>query len=208
MDNNKQVTSGTNTEVSDSVAQNEYSTSGETTQKTAYEKLLREKKNASLALQQARDKLTEYEAFKAQVEEEKMLKEKQYEQLLENYKKKLQDTEGELGNMKKTIESAKKNTAILNELKKLGFVDNDSNREVALKLVNSSVATLDPQTNVVLGADEAAKEFYQKFNSLGLFGKSTSGVNHQAPKLNLNSNNDLNSMSREEKINLLRTIKR
>jgi hypothetical protein len=211
MYNENQATSGANTEISDSVAdkQESVSTSGENTQKTAYDKLLREKKNASLALQDAKAKLAEYDAFKAQVEEEKLLKEKQYETLLDNYKKKLGETESKLTGLEKTIENSKKNTAILNELKKLGFVDSESNRKAVSRLVDTSMASIDPQTNVVIGADEAAKAFYQEFNSLGFFGKQTSGANHNAPKINLNSGNvDLSSMSKDEKVALLKSIAR
>jgi len=186
------VTSGAGNVVKDSIN----STSGESN--ANYEKLLREKKNTSSALQGAKEELESLKRWKADLEEADMLKGKEYEKVIENYKLKLGDSEKKNLELSETIQGSKKNSALLTELKKLGFVDNDKNRQAALKLINRSAMTVDPTTNTILGADDAAKGFLGDYGELGFFGKTTTGTNHDAPSMNINMPKDIGSLTRAE----------
>ena len=57
------------------------------------------------------------------------------------YKDKLSKTELELKAERETVSQARKNTAFFGELKKLGFVDNENNKEAALKLASFKSVT-------------------------------------------------------------------
>lgn len=213
MDNLNKVSSGTDTETSGSQYDSdsiEGSTGGEF-KKTAYDKhldkILKEKKNATMALHEAKSKLSEFENRELKLEEEKLLKEKQFETVIENYKKKLTDMESELKNTKTTIQNAKINSAIMTELKKLGFADNETNREIAGKLINRDSVIIDHTTNAVLGADDVAKGFYQKYSNLGLFGSKVFGVNHHAPANNSMETGDFKNMKKDELVSFIKGLK-
>jgi dsDNA-specific endonuclease/ATPase MutS2 len=211
MDNETKVTRGTNSETSGSEAQSsgQESTGGDQSSKTAYDKLLREKKNASLALQETREKLKELESFKQDMEEKELLKQKQYETVISNLKNELKTVTTELGTTKRTVEAAKMATSVMNELKKLGFVDNEANKQAAMKLVNHKSMAIDPQTGTVVGAEDSAKEFYKQYSSLGFFQSSRAMANHDASRIDINSlsRGDLNKMSKKELEDLIRNPK-
>lgn len=206
---NKDVTSGTQSTssgVDSSVVTS--STSGEQEPKkdAAYEKLLREKKNYASNNAELKAELDSLREWKREVEEKDLIRKQEYEKLVELVKKENSELKNQLKDKETLITGAKVQSAILGELKKLGFVDNESNRELMSKAINCKVATIDPTTGVVVGAEDAAKEFYTKYNSLGFFSQKKAGVNQSAPTINVNDKPDINSMSREEKFKLLANL--
>lgn len=177
------------------------STSGEAENPKHNEKLLKEKRNAMLALEEANKKIAAYE-------EAEMLKNKQTDQLLASYKEKLAKVETDLKQEREVIKKARINTAFLSELKKFGFVDNDANKEAAIKLASFKNVDVEPTSNTVIGVDEEAKTFYEKFSSLGLFEKRSSTTSNAAPNFTTNNGPvDLSKLSKAERLKLFQGTK-
>ena len=148
--------------------------------------------DAKAEAEQLKEKLKEYQ-------EKDLLATQQHEKFIELQKTEISELKGKLGNYETREVEGKKGLSIMGELKKLGFVDNDSNREIAMKLFDKSNVEIDPTSNVVLGADLAAKVFYDKFHSLGLFGKSQLGTNQTAVNLtNQQQTKSISNMSKDE----------
>jgi hypothetical protein len=144
------------------------------------DKLLKEKQNAMKGLNHVKsendilkEKLKEYE-------EKELLSTQQHEKFIELQKTEISELKSKLDNYQTRELEGKKSLAILGELKKLGFVENDSNKEIAMKLLDRTNVEIDPNSNVVLGADMAAKLFYDKYNSLGIFGKASVKTSNQS----------------------------
>lgn len=173
-----------------------------------YEKLLKEKKNAMLALEEKENQLNELIKYKQEKEEAELLKTKQYETLISTYKDKLSKAEIDLKAEKELNSRSRINSAFLSELKKLGFVENESNKEAALKLASFKSVVVDPTINSVVGAEEEAKEFLEKFSHLGFFEKKTGGISNTAPKYNLNLGDkpDITKMNKKEKMEYLASL--
>jgi len=182
LESNK-VTSGTNSETSGSEIESS-ATSGASndsdTMPKVLEKALKEKQNTAkknLELQ------AELEAFRAKDrarEEQDLLAKNQHLKVIELREQEVKQLKEKLNNYETREVEGKKSLAILSELKKLGFVDNDINRELALKVFDKNQVEIDPSSQTVLGADLAAKAFYEKYNQIGVFGKKQVGTNHNA----------------------------
>jgi hypothetical protein len=213
MSQSNQVTSGTETSsgagvVSGDKDQTATSGAAQSFDQKHYDKLLKEKKNAMLALEEKEQKLQELTKFKQDAEEAELLKQKQFETVINNLKAEKTKLDSELKAERETTTRARMNTALLSELKKLGFDDNDSNKEAALKLASFKNVTIDPTINAVVGAEDAAKEFYDKFNSLGFFAKKQGGTSNNAPKFNLNIGGvpDISKLTKQEKLDYVAAL--
>lgn len=207
------ATSGANSSTSgdEIVGEVSKSTSGDskTSNDKQIEKILKEKRNAMAALEQKEKELEELKKFKADMEEAELLKTKQYETLLNNHKEKLAKVEADLKAEREVSTKAKLNTAVLTELKKLGFVDNEANKEAALKLMSFKNVAVDPALNAVVGAEDAAKDFMEKFSQLGFFDKKTGSTQGAAPQYNFKQGQmpDLSKMSKQDKLDMLSKMK-
>lgn len=175
------------------------STSGEVEALRAQvEKLLREKKNVVAKAQELESSL------KSKVESD-LLEQQKYKELAEKRGELYESVSKELDQYKTMIQDGQVNTALSRELAKLGM--NQTNLDVALKLIDRRVVEVDPSTNTVIGADVCAKTFYDEYSRKipGLFGKPGVGVNQQAPMPSLDTSDkvDLSKLSYKEKSEIL-----
>ena len=157
--------------------------SGADDSNAAYQKLLKEKQNHARAHQTLKTELEELRAEKKEREEKDLLSRNQHEKLISIQREEIAKLKGEITTHRQKQTDAKKIATTIGELKKLGFVDNDANRELVLRLIDKNKVEIDEETNQVLGADFMAKELYDKYNGLGLFGKKSVGTNQSAPNL-------------------------
>ena len=182
------------------------STSGDSKSYNAdfVEKLKKEKHNTASALKEALDKIKEYEDKDSQDAEKKLLEEKQFKTVIDTYKRENDDLKSKI-KVKDELETrAKKNSAIMKELVKIGFSETETNKGAAVRLFDLTGVEVDPTTNVVVGAEDAAKRFHEKFATLGFFTKKPAPANHEAPKVNLSQGQvDISNMKKEDKYNLL-----
>ena len=202
----EQGASGSDTSASGEVKRVE-DTSGSSANNAAYDKVLREKQNAMKALAEAKAKLSDFETKEKEREENDLLQKDEHLKLIDLLKREKADILADRDKLKSTIAEGKKNSAILNELKKLGFVDNADNREAALKLIDKSMVSLDNDTGVVMGADLSAKTFHEKFHGLGLFARKVAGASNQAPQMLSDTEKPLTQMSEQERWELITKLK-
>lgn len=167
------------------------------------EKLLKEKQNIAKGFVELKEKYDVLANEKTAEAERKMLETNQHLKVIELKEQKLKELEGELNNFKTKEVEGRKTLAVLSELRKLGLVDTDVNKEVAFKLFDKSSVEIDPTSNTVLGADLAAKAFYDKYNHIGIFGKKSVGTNNNASTYD-NSPKNVKSMSNSERKELLK----
>jgi hypothetical protein len=169
------------------------------------EKLVKENRNYAKGLGEIKEKYDALILEKRAEEEKKLLETNQHLKVIELIKSEAQELRAKLNNYETREVEGKKSLAILSELKKLGFVDNDVNREIALKMFDKAQVEIDPSTQTVIGADIAAKAFYDKFNSVGVFAKKSVGANHNASTFGTSAPaKPTGKMTMEETKNLLK----
>jgi hypothetical protein len=136
------------------------------------EKALKEKRNAM-------EKSRELEAQLKKLSEEKLVQNQQWKDLAEQREKELIEVKQRESAKDQKLKDAKINSSLRNELLKFGM--NAAMIDYALRLVDKSKIQVDPETEVVLGADQVAKEFHSTFSGQSFFGTQTPGVSHKAP---------------------------
>jgi predicted RNase H-like nuclease (RuvC/YqgF family) len=129
------------------------------------------------------------------VEAEKNEKDNNWKAIAEGLKKDLEAKSAEAQQFKLAKVETKKNTAILNELNKLGF--DTKFTEEAFKLIDKNKVIVDDESEYILGASDVAKEFATKYSTLGFFGKKQIQANHSSSKGNAPSL-DVQSMTKEQ----------
>jgi predicted RNase H-like nuclease (RuvC/YqgF family) len=169
----------------DTKSTGEVSSSAETKDSAAkhIDKLKRENDNRRSKISDLEIKLSEYEAKEKEREEQKLLETNQHQKVIELQKQEITDLKSKITNYTTRETEGKKGLAIMGELKKLGFVDSDANREVAMRLIDKKEVEIDPTSGVVLGADLTAKTFFDKWHHLGLFGRKDVGTDRTAANL-------------------------
>lgn len=151
-------------------------------------KVLREKQNAM-------KRIAELEAKLSEVEETKLNENEQYKQLAEQRLKRLESLETELTTYKSKMERAKKVSAVKKHLSQLGL--RPQHEDLVLgRLLDVDDLVVDPDTGVVLGADEKAKTFRQQYADLNLFGSDSPRASHQASVSSQSINRNLKEMSK------------
>lgn len=146
------------------------------------DKLLKEKQNYAKGLNDVKQKYEQLLSEKQQREEQELLNTRQHEKVIELQRSEITELKGTVGSFEKRETEGRKNIAILGELKRLGFVENEVNKDLAMRLFDKGDVEIDPTANIVMGADLAAKTFYDKYHHLGLFGQKTVGVNQDATR--------------------------
>ena len=211
MELNQMATSGADQSTSGDLDNNttQTATSGaasenEQVSRKAYEKALKEKSNASRHNLELRNELDALKAKLAEGEENRLQEQNQYKELYEQTRTKLEESQGKHSALLDQIETGKKMSAVKSELMKRGM--NPEHEATVFKLMDTSEVMLDPQTGVVIGAEDAAKSFHEQFKDLGLFGHKPVGVSHNAPTNNVNSDEDLNSLSQSEIMARLKSL--
>lgn len=164
------------------VSNEDQPSSGGDSNNAAYDKLLKEKQNHARANLDLKAKLLAYEAKEKKRVENELLEKDQHTKLIDIQKKEIEDLNGKITKHEDMLINSRKNSQFLQELKKLGLNENDANKKAALKLFDNSIINVDSETGTVIGADLAAKSFYDEYNHLGLFGKQSVGVNQNAPQ--------------------------
>lgn len=204
MGNDTKATSGAQVTDSSGSGDNEQNYS-----KEFVEKLLKEKKNyaeSAKALREERQKLAdEIEGLKTQ----DLQKQNQYKELYENAIKKQQELSAQLKNQTDTITSSKKKEELTKHLFKLGL--DDKYLDDALKLSDLNSIQVDPETFVVVGADDLAKSLKEKYKDVGFFKKPGLVSNHNgaSPMPTTRTGTlDVSKMTQAEKIEYLAKHKR
>lgn len=203
MSENKHATSGAASATSGadgeaSTATTETESSGlEKVDRALYEKVLKEKRNTAAKNAELQDAL---KSFK----DEQLKKEAQYKTLYEQTLKEKQELEAWKDQNRALQEKAKKFAAVKKHLMQMGL--KPEHEDLALnKLLDVEDLVVDPETQVVLGAEEKAKSFRQTYSSLGIFGQKAPGVNQNAPSVGTASPKTIDSkMSREQILEVLK----
>lgn len=196
MSDKTKATSGAITDTSGSVT-DETSTSGDAPSRGSEEivlKLKKEKENWKTKALELEGKLKERDESELKAKED-------FKKLYEAEKKTRETVSAELEMLRQEKVQAKLNSAIRKELLKYGLAPEHT--ETALKLFDRSQVTLDPDTNVVVGAELAAKSFYEKHAALGFFKKPGTGVNQVGAQMNKVEPTDFNKMPLKQKYEYL-----
>lgn len=165
------------------------------------EKLKGEKENLVKSVSEMRAELERVKGEQQSREKQELEAKQEYKRLYEAEKANRENLFKEHSSLKEQINQAKVNSSIRSELVKLGL--DESHLEAALRLVDKKIVNIDPGTQVVVGADEAAKQFHAAYSSLGFFKKAATAVNNAA-STNVNPGPvDYSKMSQEEKIRAL-----
>jgi hypothetical protein len=153
------------------------------------QKILKEKKNA---MDKLRDIAQENEILKAklsELEEQELLKNKQFEQLADTRKKEAEEWRNKYTESQNLIKDSVKKASIKSELNKLGIEEKYISD--TMKLIDLNEVVYDEETRVVSGAEQVALRIKDKFPPL--FGQKNVGVSHDAP-----SNGNLGRITLEE----------
>jgi len=106
--------------------------------------------------------------------------------------------------LKTKIEDTEKKSAIRAELLKRGL--NPQHEQTAFRLMDTKDVFLDQDTGAIIGADHAADAFLENFKDLGFFGRKTPGVSYEAPGAKIDVNKPLDSLSKEEILQQLKSM--
>lgn len=174
------VTSG------DSENKADASASGDAKQNTAtypahfVDKLKKEKDSKVRQIAELTQRLESLEQERDQSQVKDLEEKEQFKTLYEQEKTRRSEIEQRLGSLQTAMVEARKKSAVKKELLKLGL---DPVREdIAFRLIDTSAVIVDDETNVIIGAEDVAKAFYDQNKDLGIFGRQTPGVSHQAPQ--------------------------
>lgn len=183
-----QTVSGATDSTSGAVENNEQeeakvsgATEVESEENNAYKRLLKEKKIEA-------EKRKSLEAELKALKEKEMLEKENYKELLKHREEELNQLKTKAQEYELARKRASVNSSLRDELIKLGV--DAKHMDTALKLIDRDKVMVDEDTGVVIGADMAAKTFYQKNADLGFFKKGTPGVNHNAPDLNVSDSKE------------------
>jgi len=179
MESNETVsgaTDSTSGAVENNETEVETSGAGETEENAAFKRLLREKKAET-------DKRRALELQLKERNEKDMLDKENYKELLKSREDDLAKANATVQEYERVKKQAQVNSSLRDELLKLGA--DPKHMDKALKLMDRERLIVDEDTGVVIGAQEAAKAFYQSNSDLGFFSKKAPGVNHNAPSLDI-----------------------
>ena len=142
---------------------------------------------------------------KAKSEEENRLKEREdYKSLADLKSKEAEDYKAKLDSVLKSNKeqaiASKLKEAFLSKGGKAEFLDD------ALTLMPKTGVAIDPETNVVVGIDNAINAFYERHKSTGFFKIGNSIVSHAAPGSNGHVKPDFKKMSVNEQMEYLRKM--
>lgn len=152
---------------------------GDIVSREAYEKAIKEKKNAMLGIEEAKLKIAAYEAKLKEAEENNL-------KIKEDWKTLAETREAELITLRQKLDSVNtetvtnyKLTAVKKEFEKMGA--DSKTLDFLIKNVNVAALKYDEDHKVVLGAEEEAKRIKEYIPQV--FGKSQAGASHGAPEL-------------------------
>jgi DNA segregation ATPase FtsK/SpoIIIE-like protein len=145
---------------------------GDKVSREAYEKVLTEKKNLA-------EKARRLEEEKAEIEKQKLKEKEDYKAMYEMTEKSKLELEARLKEVAEKEVKEYKFGALKKEWEKMGLKDSKQ-AEALFKLSNVEALKFDEEHKVVLGVEEEARRIKETFSPL--FGASSTGVAHDAPK--------------------------
>jgi len=179
------VTSGADQTNSESATEQSQATSGVSDNEAAgshpqtfVDKLRKEKENTTRKNVDLQEQLASLQQQIAEAKESDLQKNEQYKELWSKEQDKRRVAEESFSSLQNKVTDGKKMSAIRDELFKRGL--NPLHVESAFRLMDANQVMIDPDTGVVIGAEDAAKDFHEQFQSLGFFGHPVPGVSHQA----------------------------
>lgn len=147
----------------------------------------------------------EHHRAKAKSEEEMRLKEKDdFKSLAEIRAREAEEWKAKYS----SLESSVKTNAVESKLKE-AFLSKGGKAEFlddALKLMPRNGLAIDPETNVVVGIDNALNAFYERHKMTGYFKQGQSMVNQTAPNQSGFVRPDVTKMTQQQKIEELRKM--
>jgi hypothetical protein len=156
---------------------------GDIVSREAYEKALKEKKNAMLGIEEAKLKIAAYEAKLKEAEENNLKIKEDWKTLAETREKELLTLRQQLDGVKSETVTNYKLTAVKKEFEKMGA--DSKTLDFLIKNVNIAALKYDEDHKVVLGAEDEAKRIKEFVPQV--FGKSQAGASHGAPELEAKS---------------------
>jgi len=149
----------------------------------------------------------EHHRAKAKSEEEMRLKEKDdFKSLAEIRAREAEEWKTKYSHLEQTVKTnaveSKLKEAFLSKGGKAEFLDD------ALKLMPRSGLAIDPETNVVVGIDNAINAFYERHKSTGYFKTGNPMVSHAAPGVSGHVRPDISKMTQQQMIDQLRKMHR
>ena len=197
MSTEDKATSGADTVTSGTVETKEdvqvQATSG-ATDNGLVDKLKREKDNFRERALKAERALEEKERAGLEAKEE-------YKKLYELEKQKVGEHEQVLAEMRVKQQTAEINSKLRDELTRLGC--KPESIQDAFKLIDRSTVNVDPETGLILGAEDAAKMFQEKYSQYGFFSRASVGVSQTAPNTKPVTDKSVGEMTTKEKLELL-----
>lgn len=142
-----------------------------------FEKLLKEKRNAMIALEEREAAIKELTRQLEEKESSILLEKQNYKELFENKNKAYNELDSSFSLFKGKYYNGIKYGSLRQELIKQGA--SESKIDVLCKLVDMSKLKYNEEHNVVLGADEEAKLLKEKVPEL--FGSNIPSVSHDQP---------------------------
>lgn len=140
-------------------------------------KVLKEKKNAMAKNFELQQQLEQTNIRLKEMEEQQLLNQQNFQKLAEQRKLEVEDWKTKYTQQQRLIEDSVKLGSFKQELNKLGV--NPERMDYITKMVDLKALQYDNSTQVVLGADDLAREVAT--NLPEFFGGIKKGVNHQAP---------------------------
>lgn len=149
--------------------------SKETVSREAYEKVLREKENTQKRIRELEEQTTSSENSALEAK-------KEFEKLYQKERERAENLDKRLKGLEEGTKTQRKRDALTKELFALGL--NEKLVDDALKLADLSTVVFDAETSTVVGAKDAAKQFHEKYQTLGLFKRTDSRqvANHSGVK--------------------------
>lgn len=204
MESIQKATSGAETDASGSVESDELSKgastrggeSSETYPAEFVKKMKQEKLNQAKQIKELTQKLEALEGDRAKEIEDKLAKKEQFKTLWEQEKEKRERLEQDFSGLRTQITEGKKKDALREQLLRLGL--NPTHEDTAFRLMDTSSVVVDEDTGSFIGVEETAKDFYEKFKTIGIFGQKSPGVSHKAPVLGKSVSKPLSEMSSKE----------
>lgn len=143
----------------------------------AFEKLMKEKKNAMSALEESKTKIAAYEASLKEKEEALLSVKEDHKTRAENWQKEAIEWKNKFTQVEEKQARDAKLSTVKKEFEKMGA--DSKSMEVLLRLVDLESLKFDAENKIVLGADGEALRVKEQLPQV--FGTQTPGAGHDAP---------------------------
>lgn len=163
-------------------------------------KMKKEKDNWVKANSEKERTISDLQAQIESMQKAELEKQQQYKELAEMESKKRREVEEKMTGLEKLMRQEKVDSKLRNELLTQGL--RSDLVEEALRIVDRSSIAFHPETNSVLGVDDAAKAFKEKYKDI-FFGQKIPGVSYNAAGVTPKAEKSLSEMGFQEKLEAL-----